>query len=35
VPDTLAFRPAPTGACQVFAVCFDFEAKADVVVPLT
>jgi magnesium transporter len=35
VPDTLAFRPAPTGACQVFAVCFDFEAKVDVVVPLT
>jgi len=34
VSDTLAFRPAPTGACQVYAVCFDFEAKVDEVVPL-
>ena len=33
--DSLVYRPAPIGPCQVFAVCFDFDAKVDVVVPLS
>jgi len=35
VSESLAYRPAPSGACQVYAVCFDFDAKTDVVVPLS
>lgn len=31
---SLAYQPQATGACQVYAVCFDFEAKKDTVVPL-
>lgn len=35
VSDSLAYRPAQTGQCQVFAVTFDFGAKEDHVVSLS
>jgi len=35
VPDSLAYHPATPGACQVYAVCFDFDAKIDAIVPLS